>query len=166
MISYYSCKDIRFRDHSWLFIPCIQNRGYVLDAITVFNIKGSRGDLRNSFSKESCLLVIFSLKRRPSFFCSIFLTINLIRKSFWSFWVLALLTFVPFNQRFLLSHSLSHSNQVKDETIVRLTNQMHELELSSAALASSAASGGTVTLSATSGSSDGYSPKMTSNGIR
>ena len=165
MISYYSCKDIRFRDHSWLFIPCIQNRGYVLDAITVFNIKGSRGDLRNSFSKESCLLVIFSLKRRPTFFL-------LLHLSHYKFdpqvllMLLALLTFVPFNQRVLLSHSLSHSNQVKDETIVRLTNQMHELELSSAALASSAASGGTVTLSATSGSSDGYSPKMTSNGIR
>ena len=43
---------------------------------------------------------------------------------------------------------------------------MHELELSSAALASSRASGGAVPLSATSGSSDGYSPKMTSNGIR
>ena len=58
--------------------------------------------------------------------------------------------------------------QVKDETIVRLTNQMHELELSSAALASTAAASGgkQLKLSATSGSSDGYSPKMTSNGIR
>ena len=72
---------------------------------------------------------------------------------------------IPFIKIF--SFLLPLLRQVKDETIVRLTNQMHELELSSAALASSAAaSGGQLKLSATSGSSDGYSPKMTSNGIR
>ena len=68
----------------------------------------------------------------------------------------------------IFSFLLPLLRQVKDETIVRLTNQMHELELSSAALASTAAASGgkQLKLSATSGSSDGYSPKMTSNGIR
>jgi hypothetical protein len=59
--------------------------------------------------------------------------------------------------------------QAKDGTVVKLTNHLHELELSSAALASSAIAGGTISLgplSGSGGSSDGYSPKLTSNGIR
>ncbi len=57
---------------------------------------------------------------------------------------------------------------MKDSSIIKLTNHVHELELSSAALVSHANAGGTVALSATNSggnSSDGYSPKLTSNGI-